>query len=251
MCDAKSEAAAFRLQLFSRSDVFNIGIQSVVEAATQRLLSKFKGNKTKFDKFLHQVDLQLQPFNIPTPACGEGILRMDAQPPQGAAYALTLAISSESEAFVKFVQSHHGKDGLGQIKVYLAALALSKPGDNRGAIDLIQGSISKIEHSKKSTRGTKIAKERDRPKKDPLKAYLTEIIAKNPEASAAEIHNKACNLNYVFEFNKKALSMTVTETTPLGIAWEALDNKSRLTFKGGKKTFEQFEKLCSDIRCGR
>jgi hypothetical protein len=222
----------------------------VVEAATKRLLSKFKGKKEKLDKFLQQVDLQLQPFNKQTPAWGEGILRMDAQDPQGAAYALTLAIASESEAFVKFVQSH-GKNGSGQIKVYLAALALSKHGDNRGAIDLVLGSISNIEHSKKSTTGTKNAKTGIRPKKCPLKAYMTEIIAKNPEASAKQLHNDACITNYVFEFNNLMLSMSVEEITPFGIGWEALDNQSRQTFKTGIMTFNEFENLCSDIRCGK
>ncbi|NJD25623.1 MAG: hypothetical protein FIB06_09495 [Betaproteobacteria bacterium] len=251
MGDTRSEAAAFRLQLFSRSDVFNIGLRSIVDAATKRLLSKFKGNKTRLDRFLQEVGLQLQPFNIEIPAWGEGILRMDAQEPQGAAHALVLAITSESEAFERFVQSHHGKDGSGQIKVYLAALALSKPGDNRGAIDLVQASISKIEHSKKSTSQTRIAKEGSRPKKCPLKAYLTEIIAKNPEATATELHDQACNQNYQFMFNDRMLSMTVAETTPLGIDWEALDSNNSKTFKKGKKTFKQFERLCSDIRHGR
>lgn len=248
MGDEKSDAATFGLQHFSRSDIFNIGLRSIVDAATKRLLSKFKGNKTKFDEFIHQVDLQLQPFNVEIPAWGEGIIKMDAQQPQGTAYALTLAIVSESEPFVRFVKSH-GKDG--QIKVYLAALALSKNGDNRGAIDLVQGSINQMEHAQKSTTGTKIAKTGIRPKKCPLKAYLTEIILKNPEASAKELLHKAITTNHVFKFNNLTLSMTVAETEPLGIDWEALDNESRLTFKKGIKPFDDFEQLCSDIRCGK
>lgn len=127
---------AFELHDLYIRGIFDRNISSIAESANRRLMAKFKTQK-KVDKFTQEVAQYLSPLNKPIPATGKGIARFEERPAPGFAFALQLFIRKHHEQARAFLEAQGGN-----LLVYLAVLALSKEGDNRRAIDSLQGMLA-------------------------------------------------------------------------------------------------------------
>lgn len=220
-------------------------IQNASEELKRRKPPGKKKPRTKkeLDCFLQAVGQLLAPFNVPVPA---GSILDDVEQPRGPAWAVMVAMANSDQRFIDFAKQH------GQIDTYLAALAISDPETHDySSIECLCQSIVAIKKALESDRNSK-NNAKDRPKKCPFKSHLKSVLKNHPEEKTRVLRNHAMCTDNVFKFNGRSISLTVTATSNIGLAWAATDLETGKIFK--KKShlpYTSFTKLISDVRTGR
>lgn len=182
-------------------------IKRVISDARSRLeKSTLPGSKKKkrtakeLQKFLMQVRSKLERFNIPIPGTE---IQMPSDPPKGIAWAVKVAMCNQEKEpeFIEFVRQQ------GQSDVYLAAIALSSPGEDHGEIRALQAALELLNESAVSIQQSDNAKN----PRSPFIALVLDVLINNRNDTCEELWQrlKGCNGKEIV-YNKKEIEIGLT-----------------------------------------